>query len=92
VYLILQGATFEYGGERVTPSDPLLQDGYYLSPCILTNCNDSMRVVKEEIFGAVMCILPFDEEEEVIRRANATHFGLAAGVFTKYDCVMHFSI
>ncbi|KAF6030001.1 hypothetical protein EB796_011692 [Bugula neritina] len=78
-----EGATFEYGGERVTPSDPLLQDGYYLSPCILTNCNDSMRVVKEEIFGAVMCILPFDEEEEVIRRANATHFGLAAGVFTK---------
>lgn len=42
-----------------------------------------MRVVKEEIFGAVMAVLPFETEEEVVSRANDTSFGLAAGVFTK---------
>lgn len=43
-----------------------------------------MTVVKEEIFGAVMCVLPFESEEEVIKRANDTPYGLAAGLFTKY--------
>ena len=42
-----------------------------------------MAIVREEIFGPVMCILPFDSEEEVVKRANDTDFGLAAGVFTK---------
>lgn len=44
-----------------------------------------MTCVKEEIFGPVMAILPFDTEEEVVERANATKFGLAGGVFTRYD-------
>lgn len=43
-----------------------------------------MRVVQEEVFGAVACILEFDNEDEVIRRANNTDFGLAGGLFTKY--------
>lgn len=47
------------------------------------NCTDDMTCVKEEIFGPVMSILPFDTEEEVIRRANNTTFGLASGVFTR---------
>ena len=71
------------GGERVTLPDPALAGGYYLSPCILTDCRDDMRVVKEEIFGAVMCILPFESEADAVERANNTPFGLAAGVFTK---------
>lgn len=49
------------------------------------NCKDDMTCVKEEIFGPVMAILPFDTEEEVLERANATKFGLAGGVFTRYD-------
>lgn len=47
------------------------------------NCRDDMTCVKEEIFGPVMSVLPFDTEEEVIRRANNTTFGLASGVFTR---------
>ena len=70
------------GGERITP-DPSLAGGYYLSPCILVNCEDHMTVVKEEVFGSVMSILGFETEQEVISRANNTEFGLAAGIFTK---------
>ncbi|NXU86473.1 AL9A1 dehydrogenase, partial [Xiphorhynchus elegans] len=47
------------------------------------NCKDDMTCVKEEIFGPVMSILPFDTEEEVLERANATKYGLAGGVFTR---------
>ncbi|KAH0618183.1 hypothetical protein JD844_017177 [Phrynosoma platyrhinos] len=47
------------------------------------NCKDNMTCVKEEIFGPVMSLLPFDTEEEVLERANNTRFGLAAGVFTR---------
>ncbi|CEG48860.1 betaine aldehyde dehydrogenase [Plasmopara halstedii] len=50
---------------------------------LLKDCNDDMTIVREEIFGMVMCILPFDTEEEVSTRANDTMFGLSAGVFTK---------
>ena len=53
-----------------------LKNGHYLSPCVLTNCHDDMKSVKEEIFGSVAQILPFDSEEEAVRRANATAFGL----------------
>lgn len=48
------------------------------------NCRDDMTCVKEEIFGPVMSVLPFDTEEEVIQRANNTTFGLASGVFTRF--------
>lgn len=48
------------------------------------NCRDDMTCVKEEIFGPVMSVLPFDTEEEVIQRANNTNFGLASGVFTRF--------
>ena len=49
----------------------------FLSPCILTNCHDEMTAVKEEIFGSVAAVLPFDTEEEVLKRANNTPYGLA---------------
>ena len=48
-----------------------------------TAATDDMAVSRDEIFGPVMCVYPFDTEEEVIRRANDTNFGLASGVFTK---------
>ena len=62
----------------------LFENGYFISPCILTNCHDDMTAVREEIFGPVATILPFDTEDEVIRRANQTPYGLSAGIFTKY--------
>ncbi|KAL4634989.1 aldehyde dehydrogenase family 9 member A1-A-like [Arapaima gigas] len=78
-----QGARVLCGGEPYVPNDPKLKGGYFMSPCVLDNCIDEMTCVKEEIFGPVMSVLPFDTEEEVIERANNTTFGLAAGVFTR---------
>lgn len=60
-----------------------------LSPCA-DNCRDDMTCVKEEIFGPVMSVMPFDTEEEVIKRANNTTFGLASGVFTRSADSPHF--
>jgi betaine-aldehyde dehydrogenase len=68
-----------YGGERVFSS---LEDGFYLTPAIFSNCTDDMKIVQEEVFGMLMSVLTFQDEDEVMRRANATQFGLAAGIFT----------
>ncbi|KAK6165839.1 hypothetical protein SNE40_022674 [Patella caerulea] len=78
-----EGANVVYGGERIIPQDVSLKNGYYLSPCILSDCSDDMTVVKEEVFGAVMSVLTFDTEEEAVKRANNSEFGLAGGVFTR---------
>lgn len=75
-----EGATLLAGGERETAGD--FARGAFVQPTIFTDCEDHHTIVKEEIFGPVMSILTYDDEEEVIRRANATHFGLAAGVVT----------
>lgn len=60
-----------------------LQGGFWIPPTIFTNCTDDMKITTEEIFGPVMCILPYDTIDEAVSRANATNLGLAAGVFTK---------
>lgn len=57
--------------------------GYWVQPTIFTDCTDSMRIVREEIFGPVMSILTYSTVDEVVSRANKTTLGLAAGVFTK---------
>ena len=69
------------GGERVTV--PGLEGGNYVAPTVFADCRDDMRIVREEIFGPVLSMLVFDDEEEAIRRANDTRFGLSAGVFTR---------
>jgi betaine-aldehyde dehydrogenase len=58
-------------------------NGFFVEPTIFADVTDTMRIASEEIFGPVMCVLDFDEEGEVVARANATEFGLAAGVFTR---------
>ncbi|XP_010783436.1 aldehyde dehydrogenase family 9 member A1 [Notothenia coriiceps] len=78
-----EGARVLCGGDPFVPSDPKLKGGYFMSPCVLDNCRDDMTCVKEEIFGPVMSVLPFDTEEEVIKRANNSPYGLASGVFTR---------
>ena len=75
-----QGARLLIGGHRVTAAD--LANGFFVAPTIFDECHDDMAIVREEIFGPVMSVLEFDDEAEVIERANATEFGLAAGVFT----------
>ncbi|OHC52863.1 MAG: betaine-aldehyde dehydrogenase [Pseudomonadales bacterium RIFCSPLOWO2_02_FULL_63_210] len=76
-----EGARLLIGGERVTEGE--LANGAYVAPTVFTDCSDAMTIVREEIFGPVMSILVYDSEEEVIRRANATDYGLAAGVVTR---------
>jgi betaine-aldehyde dehydrogenase len=75
-----EGATLACGGRALQPAGN--EGGYFVEPTIFTDCTDEMTIVREEIFGPVMSVLEFEEEEEVIRRANDTEFGLAAGVFT----------
>jgi betaine-aldehyde dehydrogenase len=75
-----EGARILTGGIRVTTGD--LANGYFVAPTVFDNCRDDMAIVREEIFGPVMSVLEFEDEMEVIERANATEFGLAAGVFT----------
>ena len=75
-----EGARLVIGGTRITAG--ALGRGYFVAPAIFDNCRDDMAIVREEIFGPVMSILEFEDEREVIERANATEFGLAAGVFT----------
>jgi betaine-aldehyde dehydrogenase len=69
------------GKPQGLPKD--LENGYWVKPTVFTDCTDSMRIVREEIFGPVMSVLYFDTAEEAVRRANDTEYGLAAGVFTK---------
>ncbi|MGD0492579.1 MAG: betaine-aldehyde dehydrogenase [Steroidobacteraceae bacterium] len=75
-----EGARLLLGGNRVTSGN--LAKGYFVAPTVFDECRDDMAIVREEIFGPVMSVLEFDDEAEVIERANATEFGLAAGVFT----------
>jgi len=75
------GATLLTGGTALSPDNA--PQGYFVAPTIFTDCQDDMTIVREEIFGPVMSVLTFDTEEEVIKRANDTEFGLAAGVFTQ---------
>lgn len=78
---LAQGARLLIGGESVSPEG--CENGYFVTPTIFTDCTDEMTIVREEIFGPVMSILTFSDEDEVIVRANDTHLGLAAGVFTQ---------
>ena len=75
------GATCWQGGEQVFPEGAV--NGNFIEPTILTDCHDEMDIVQQEVFGPVMSVLTFESEHEVIRRANNTEYGLAAGVFTR---------
>jgi len=75
-----QGARLLTGGARLTSGD--LSRGFFIAPTVFDACHDDMDIVRQEIFGPVMAVLEFEDEDEVIARANDTEFGLAAGVFT----------
>ena len=75
-----EGAHVAIGGERMMSGD--FARGFYVQPTVFDRCHDGMSIVREEIFGPVMSVLEFETEEEVVRRANGTEFGLSAGVFT----------
>jgi betaine-aldehyde dehydrogenase len=72
-----EGARLVTGGRRAN------RPGFFIEPTVFAEVTDEMTIAREEIFGPVMAVLDFDDEEEVIARANATPYGLAAGVFTR---------
>ena len=76
-----EGARLLVGGSRAT--EGALAKGNYVQATVFTDCTDNMTIVCEEIFGPVMSILAYDDEDEVVRRANNTEYGLAAGVMTQ---------
>lgn len=73
-----EGGTLVTGGVRGSANA-----GYFVQPTVFADVTDDMTIAREEIFGPVMAVLDFDDEAEVIARANATEFGLSAGVFTR---------
>ena len=73
----------EEGAKLLTGGKMADRDGFFIEPTVFTDVTDDMTIAREEIFGPVMSVLDFGDEEEVIARANDTQFGLAAGVFTK---------
>jgi betaine-aldehyde dehydrogenase len=75
-----QGAIIAAGGTRLHPAG--VEGGYYMAPTVLTGCTDEMACVTDEIFGPVMSILRFTDEDDAVRRANNTHYGLGAGIVT----------
>ncbi|MGE1563756.1 betaine-aldehyde dehydrogenase [Pantoea septica] len=76
-----EGARLLCGGKRMTGEG--FDAGAWVEPTVFTDCSDEMTIVREEIFGPVMSILTYQSEEEVVRRANATEYGLAAGLVTQ---------
>lgn len=76
-----EGAEIYVGGLQSDETE--LSKGYFVKPTIFTNVDDQMTIAKEEIFGPVLSVLPFDNTDDVICRANHSTFGLAAGVWTK---------
>ncbi|WP_127554923.1 betaine-aldehyde dehydrogenase [Saccharospirillum alexandrii] len=74
------GARLVTGGDAVHPEG--FEQGYFVRPTVFADCTDDMPQVRDEIFGPVMSVMKFEDEAEVIARANKTDYGLAAGVFT----------
>lgn len=76
-----EGARVSSGGTRLTGGD--FDKGYFVAPTVFTDVRNNMRIAQEEIFGPVVCAIPFDTAEEAATIANDTKYGLAGGVWTK---------
>ena len=76
-----EGAELAYGGQRLTGGD--YGRGFFFAPTIFINCRNDMTIAREEIFGPVQCVIPYDDVEEAVAMANDTIYGLAAGICGK---------
>jgi len=76
------GDGLQNGGETVVGGKRMTDTGYFIEPTIFVNTDDSMKINREEIFGPVVSAMPFDDVNDVLRRANDTNYGLAAGLWT----------
>ena len=75
-----EGAKLAYGGNTLQGS---IGDGFYHQPTVFSDVTNEMRIAQEEIFGPIVCVMPFDDESDAIRLANGTAFGLAASVWSE---------
>lgn len=82
-----EGAALVTGGARL--KGPEFEGGHFIAPTVFGGVSDGMRIAREEIFGPVISALPFDTLDEVVARANATPYGLAAGIFTTHLGTAH---
>lgn len=77
-----EGATCVLGGDCPDNLEGDLENGWFVEPTILSNVNNKMRIAQEEVFGPVLAVIPFEDEEDAIAIANDSNYGLAAGVWT----------
>ncbi len=75
-----EGARLVHGGKRI--DDPRLANGYFVEPTVFADVTDDMRIAREEIFGPVVCILRWTDEDDVVARVNALDYGLTASIWT----------
>ena len=78
---VQEGAKLVTGGRR--PEDPVLRRGFYYLPTLLDEVGPDMKVAQDEIFGPVLCVIPWEDEEEMLETANGVRYGLAASVWTR---------
>src|SRR5206468_4861278 len=78
-----EGATVAAGGSAPEHLPARVAQGNFLRPTVLTNVHNRMRVAQEEIFGPVVCLIPFKDEDEGLRMANDVGYGLASYVWTQ---------
>lgn len=76
-----EGAKLEIGGKAERRSE--WGDGWYVAPTVFSGVTNDMRIAREEVFGPVLSVIPFDDEDDAIRIANDTDYGLAAGLWTQ---------
>lgn len=75
-----EGATLACGGKR--PADPALANGFFVEPTVFTNVTQDMRIAKEEVFGPILSVLKWRDEEEMLAQVNAVEYGLTASIWT----------
>ena len=75
------GAKVAIGGK--TAEGPGLEGGWYVEPTVYTGVTSDMVVAREEIFGPVVCVIPFKDESDAVRIANGLEYGLAAGIWSR---------